>query len=100
MADINHSVATRRLKAAADDSVVVPFPSHLHIDLLERVRGQGYGRLMIERLLDELRLRGSLGVHLDVDIDNANAIAFYRHLGFDELERSHDALVMGLRLGA
>ena len=84
----------------AGDSVVVPFPSHLHIDLLERVRGQGYGRLLIERLLDELRRRGSPGVHLDVDIVNANAIAFYRHLGFDELERSHDALVMGLRLGA
>jgi len=84
----------------AADSVVVPFPSHLHIDLLERVRGQGYGRLLIERLVEELRLRGSSGVHLDVDIDNANAIAFYRHLGFDELERSHDALVMGLRLRA
>jgi ribosomal protein S18 acetylase RimI-like enzyme len=84
----------------ADDSVVVPFPSHLHIDLLERVRGQGFARQLIERLLEELRRRDSPGVHLDVDIANANAIAFYRHLGFDELERSHDALVMGLRLGA
>ena len=83
----------------AGDSVVVTFPAHLHIDLLERVRGHGHGRLMIERLLDELRRRGSSGVHLDVDIANANAIAFYRHLGFDEVERSHDAIVMGLRLG-
>ena len=83
----------------ADDSVVDQFPAHLHIDLLERVRGLGYGRLLVEQLLEELRRRGSAGVHLDVDIGNDNAIAFYRHLGFDEVERSHDALVMGLRLG-
>ena len=82
----------------AGDSVVDEFPAHLHIDLLERVRGQGFGRLLIDQLLEELRRRGSAGVHLDVDIDNANAIAFYRHLGFNEVERSHDALVMGLRL--
>ena len=60
---------------------------------------RGYGRLLIERLLDELRHRGSPGVHLDVAIDNANAIAFYRHLGFDEVERRDDALLMGLPLG-
>ena len=84
---------------SADDPMVVRFPAHLHIDLLERVRGQGYGRLLIERLLEELRRRGSPGVHLDVAIDNANAIAFYQHLGFDEVERRDDALLMGLRLG-
>jgi ribosomal protein S18 acetylase RimI-like enzyme len=84
----------------ADDSVVDEFPAHLHIDLLERVRDQGLGRVLIEWLLGELRRRGCSGVHLDVAIENANAIAFYRHLGFDELERSRDDLVMGLRLGA
>jgi len=85
---------------SVDDSVVAGFPAHLHIDLLERVRGQGLGRLLIERLLDELQHRGSPGVHLDVAIENANAIAFYQHLGFDEVERRDDALLMGLRLGA
>ena len=82
----------------ADDSVVVPFPAHLHIDLLERVRGLGYGRLLIERLLDELRRRGSAGVHLDVALDNPNAIAFYRHLGFDEVARGDGSMLMGLAL--
>ncbi len=82
----------------ADDSVVVPFPAHLHIDLLQRVRGLGYGRLMIERLLDELRHRGSAGVHLDVALDNPNAIAFYRHLGFNEVARGDGSMLMGLAL--
>ena len=82
----------------ADDLVVVPFPAHLHIDLLERVRGLGFGRLLIERLLDELRRRNSPGVHLDVALDNPNAIAFYRHLGFDEVARGDGSMLMGLAL--
>ena len=43
------------------------YPAHLHIDLLERARGRGLGRLLIERLLGELRARGVPGVHLGVD---------------------------------
>ena len=31
------------------------YPSHMHIDLLERARGQGIGRRMMEQLMDELR---------------------------------------------
>ncbi len=30
---------------------------------------------------------------------NHNAIAFYRHLGFEALAANDDAIVMGLRLG-
>ena len=85
---------------SADDSVVGRFPAQLHIDLLERVRGQGYGRQLIDGLLDELRRRGSAGVHLNVALENANAIAFYKHLGFDEVARMGDSMLMGLRLGA
>ena len=68
--------------ARAPDEVVRDYPAHLHIDLLERARGQGLGRLLIERLLADLRARGVRGVHLDVAVDNTNAAAFYRHLGF------------------
>jgi len=74
------------------------FPAHLHIDLQERARGTGLGRVLIERLLSELRAREVAGVHLGVDADNANAIGFYEHLGFREVAREPDGLVMGLRL--
>ena len=82
------------------ESIVRAFPSHLHIDLLERVRGKGLGRHLVDGLIEDLRRRGSVGVHLDVALDNDNAIAFYRHLGFEELERRPNALIMGLGLGA
>lgn len=63
------------------------YPSHLHIDLLSRVQGQGYGRLMIETLLERLRALGSPGVHLGMWARNARAYAFYTRLGFTELTR-------------
>lgn len=62
------------------------YPSHMHIDLLERARGQGFGRTMMERLVDELVLRGSPGAHLGMSIRNTPAMGFYRKLGFHELE--------------
>ena len=65
--------------------VTASYPAHLHIDLQERARGRGFGRLLIERLLDDLRARGVPGVHLGVDERNANGIAFYEHLGFIEV---------------
>ena len=58
------------------------FPAHLHIDLLPRLQGQGWGRRLITALSDELRSRGVPGVHLGVDARNTGAIAFYRRLGF------------------
>lgn len=82
----------------APDTVVTAYPAHMHIDLLARVRGRGLGRALVERSLGTLRDRGLPGVHLDVAADNANGIAFYRHLGFVELERATDSIFMGLRL--
>ncbi len=64
------------------------YPSHLHMDLLERAQGRGWGRRMMEALLDRLRRRGSPGVHLGASAHNARAIGFYGHLGFHELARA------------
>jgi ribosomal protein S18 acetylase RimI-like enzyme len=63
------------------------YPSHLHIDLLPRAQGRGYGRRMIERIMDTLRARGSPGAHLGVSTLNTRAFGFYQHLGFRELLR-------------
>jgi ribosomal protein S18 acetylase RimI-like enzyme len=82
----------------ASDVVVEAYPAHLHIDLLPRARGQGFGRDLIERQLASLQRAGSRGVHLEVGTDNTNAIAFYRHIGFEEVERYEGSILMGMRL--
>ena len=63
------------------------YPSHLHIDLLSRAQGRGYGRRMLEQVMDELRRRGSPGAHLGVSMLNTRAFGFYQRLGFRELIR-------------
>jgi ribosomal protein S18 acetylase RimI-like enzyme len=64
------------------------YPSHMHIDLLERARGQGIGRRMMEQLMDALQQRGSPGAHLNVSVLNTPAMRFYGRLGFHELART------------
>ncbi|GIG41353.1 GNAT family N-acetyltransferase [Cellulomonas phragmiteti] len=85
---------------ALDPSPTLPdAPAHLHVDLLPRLQGQGWGRRLIETLADALRARGVPGVHLGVDGRNTRAIAFYEHLGFRH-ERTYDwghRMVLDLR---
>ncbi len=78
------------------------YPSHLHIDLLPRAQGRGFGRRLLTCLIDTLRRRGSPGVHLGVSAFNTRAYGFYERLGFRKLARAgsgDDAcLYMGLSL--
>ncbi len=84
--------------ARAPEAVVRDYPSHLHIDLLERTRGLGLGRALVERQLAALRARGVPGLYLDVATANANAIAFYEHLGFAAVHRLDTSILMARRL--
>lgn len=78
------------------------YPSHLHIDLLERAQGRGHGRRMMERVMTMLAERGSPGVHLGVSSLNPRAIGFYERLGFRELTHTGTGddrcIYMGRRL--
>jgi len=66
------------------------YPSHLHIDLVERAQGTGLGTAMITRLLRELKSKGSKGVHLEMSSINYRALKFYKKFGFFELFRYND----------
>ncbi|MEU6348116.1 GNAT family N-acetyltransferase [Streptomyces sp. NPDC047072] len=64
---------------------VADYPAHLHIDLLPRWQGRGYGRALMDTFLDALRNRGVAGVHLSMLTANIPARAFYDRLGFHEV---------------
>ncbi len=78
------------------------YPSHLHIDLLERAQGRGFGRRMMEMVMEKLRQRGSPGAHLGVSMMNTTAYGFYLRLGFKDLLRvgqgKDGCIYMGKRL--
>ena len=67
--------------------IAEPYPSHLHIDLLPRLQGKGYGKAMLDTWFDRMRTDGSRGAHLGVGPANARAVRFYRAYGLKEIER-------------
>ncbi len=73
------------------------YPAHLHINILPEAQSGGWGRAMIETLLDVFSKRGVPAVHLGVSPANERAKGFYRRLGFEELSQDgHLAFVMKL----
>lgn len=74
------------------------YPSHLHIDLLEKAQGHGIGKAMMLIVLETLREQGSKGVHLGMGAQNSRAFTFYTKLGFKLLDKNDDEWTMGLNL--
>lgn len=64
-------------------------PAHLHINLLPRLQRQGWGRRLIGTWRAAVAARGAPAAHLAVGEANPNAIAFYRHYGFELLITPH-----------
>jgi GNAT superfamily N-acetyltransferase len=107
-----HRAAAPRSDGSADDrylrllhspprqpeAIPADYPAELHIKLDPRAAGQGWGRGLIESLVTELRDRHLPGIHLGVAAQNANAIAFYTHVGFRVLEDKGASLIMGRNL--
>ena len=83
---------------SADAALLGDHPAHLHVDLLPRLQGRGWGRRVMDEVLDGLAAAGAPGVHLGVDEANTGAIAFYERLGFGGLSRSPGARTFGIRL--
>ncbi len=75
------------------------YPSHLHIDLLPRAQGRGYGRAMMEQVMAKLRSRGSPGAHLGLSATNTRAFGFYQRLGFRELTRAGSGADLCIYMG-
>ena len=74
------------------------YPAHLHIDLMPELQGQGWGRRLIETLIDALRERGVTGLHLVASSDNAGAIAFYPRVGFTAIPSHAGVQAFGMQL--
>lgn len=85
-------------RRAGAEPYAAAHPAHLHIDLLPEAQGAGWGRQLIERLADALRARGIRSLHLGVDANNTNAIAFYERLGFTPIPTHPGNVTLALAL--
>ena len=85
---------------SADAGLLTAHPAHLHVDLLPRLQGQGWGRRVVDSVLEGLTTAGATGVHLGVDEGNTGAQAFYERLGFTELAGPPGARFYGMPLGS
>ncbi len=76
------------------------YPAHLHIDILPEYQNQGYGSVLINTLLRELKSRGIKGVMLIASADNKGAIRFYERHSFETVIKSNsiNAIVMAKKL--
>jgi ribosomal protein S18 acetylase RimI-like enzyme len=79
------------------DELAQNYPSHLHINLVPRLQGQGLGRQLMNTLMRALEERGSVGVHFFVWPSNQRAIGFYRHIGFTVIS-ADGAVTFGMDL--
>jgi ribosomal protein S18 acetylase RimI-like enzyme len=61
---------------------LVEYPAHLHINVQEGSRGSGVGGRLLEAYLEQLRLQGVRGVHLETTNLNQAASHLYEKLGF------------------
>jgi ribosomal protein S18 acetylase RimI-like enzyme len=81
-----------------DADLLAAHPAHLHVDLLPRLQGQGWGRRVVEEVVDALARAGAPGIHLGVDVGNHDAQGFYERLGFTALEGPAGARWYGIQV--
>ncbi len=76
------------------------YPAHLHIDILPEYQGKGYGKQLINTLLDTLKSRNVPGVMLTASLSNTGARRFYERLGFEIIAalKPIDAVIMAKSL--
>lgn len=85
-------------QAARIPPCAAEYPAHLHIDLLPRAQGQGWGRRMMQAWMQRAYSLGAAGVHLGVSPANLPAIAFYARIGLHRLPEADGAVFFGARL--
>lgn len=74
------------------------YPAHLHIDILPEYQRMGIGFRLMDTLVGHLKTAGVRGLMLCVAADNVKGVNFYEKYGFKVLERTPNAIAMGITL--
>jgi ribosomal protein S18 acetylase RimI-like enzyme len=72
----------RVLRYSTKHAPLNAYPTHLHINLLPEVRGQGLGKQLLTRYLEHLHQQKVSGVQLSTTRENLAAVSLYQTFGF------------------
>ncbi|WP_338723167.1 GNAT family N-acetyltransferase [Devosia sp. XK-2] len=78
--------------------IVARYPAHIHMNLLEHLRGQRVGTQLLQRWIAQARNEGVRGIHLGASATNAGGIAFWTRSGFMPLRKDPGAVWFGMDL--
>jgi GNAT superfamily N-acetyltransferase len=73
------------------------YPAHLHVNCHVDARGQGVGKMLVQKLINQLKAQKIPGLHImtGATSDNKN---FYQKLGFDYEIEMNSILLKGIRI--
>lgn len=74
------------------------YPAHMHIDILPKYQGKGYGTMLLNTLIHHLKSKNIIALMLIVDSHNQNAVRFYKKNNFKQVKQLTNAIVMGVKL--
>jgi GNAT superfamily N-acetyltransferase len=69
----------------APRAVALPYPAHLHMNLLPRLQGRGIGTRLFHQWMAIADARGAKATHVAINRANTGGITFWGKMGFAEL---------------
>lgn len=80
------SIRTAFKRARSNRVSLDDFPAHFHVNLARHVRGQGVGRRLAEKFLEQAVAAGVCGIRAVTRADNETTCKFNEKLGFTLLD--------------
>lgn len=77
------------LREGNEDMLAAGYKGTMHIDVLDEFQGQGWGRKLLEALVEGMKAqnKGGKGIWLGIAGENSKVVKFYEKLGFRVAER-------------
>lgn len=91
-------IATIMQPNGSPTELMEPYPAHIHMNLLPRLRGQRVGTKLLNLWIDQARSAGVRGIHLGASATNEGGIAFWSRSGFTRLPLGGGAVWFGMSL--
>jgi GNAT superfamily N-acetyltransferase len=91
-------VATIMRPSQAPADIVAEYPAHIHMNLLERLRGQKVGTRLLNQWVETAKAGGVEAIHLGASAANTGGCAFWQAGGFTPIRTEGGTVWFGMKL--